>query len=100
MAGVGIAGASMVRGMCFREISSGIRLYAGLAGASLAVALLWQALAVPTTTPQQIVMHFYQHVLRQIDGRACPSYPVCWLRRHCWSLGDPVRILCLLKQGA
>lgn len=77
MAGIGTTGATMVRSVCFREISSGVRLYASLAGASLAVALLWQSFTVQAVTPQGIAMHFYQHVLRQLDGRSCPSYPVC-----------------------
>jgi putative component of membrane protein insertase Oxa1/YidC/SpoIIIJ protein YidD len=58
-------------------MSSGIRLYAGLAGASLAVAMLWQSFTVQAVTPKGIAIHFYQHVLRQLDGRSCPSYPVC-----------------------
>jgi len=54
-----------------------LRLYAGMAGASLAVALLWQSFGMPAMTPQGTGIYFYQHVLHQLDGRPCPSYPVC-----------------------
>jgi len=27
--------------------------------------------------PQHVFMHFYRHGLGQMDGRSCPSYPVC-----------------------
>lgn len=58
-------------------LSSVIRLYVWLAGSSLGAALLWQSVALPASSPQSFAIHFYQHVLGQMDGRACPSYPVC-----------------------
>jgi len=82
VAGIGIAGAAMVN--CFEGAtdqrigqSSVLRLYVWLAGASLGAALLWQSVALPASSPQSYVIHFYQHMLGQMDGRACPSYPVC-----------------------
>jgi len=29
--------------------------------------------------PQHVFMHFYRHGIGQMDGRSCPSYPVCSL---------------------
>jgi putative component of membrane protein insertase Oxa1/YidC/SpoIIIJ protein YidD len=76
VAGFGIAGAAMV-GRLFRQFSSDMSLYAALAGTSMAALLLWQGFAMPAMTPQGVTIHFYQHVLGQLDGRSCPSYPVC-----------------------
>ena len=82
MAGIGITGAAMV--IRFKNemdilvsLNSVVRLYIWLAGASLGAALLLQSVALPASSPQSYVIHFYQHVLGQMDGRACPSYPVC-----------------------
>jgi putative component of membrane protein insertase Oxa1/YidC/SpoIIIJ protein YidD len=63
----------------YSGMSSGLRLYIWLAGASLGTALLWQHLVLPASSPQGFAIHFYQHVLGRIDGRPCPSYPVCSL---------------------
>jgi hypothetical protein len=53
-------------------------LYTGLGGLSLGLALLWQnAFALPASRPQGLVVMFYQHVTGRLDGRPCPSYPVC-----------------------
>ncbi|MDQ6996126.1 MAG: membrane protein insertion efficiency factor YidD, partial [Mariprofundus sp.] len=54
-------------------------LYGLLASASFAFALLWQALLPPVSGPQNVLMHFYRFGIGQMDGRSCPSYPVCSL---------------------
>jgi len=54
-----------------------LRAYIGLAAASLSLALVWQSLALPNSTVQTFPMHFYQHMIGTLDGRSCPSYPVC-----------------------
>jgi len=54
-----------------------LRLYLLLAAASFAAALLWQGYAPPLLKPAGISMHFYRHVIGNLDGRSCGSYPVC-----------------------
>ncbi len=71
MAGIGFAGAAMVSKMV------GLRIYGLLAGASLVMAFVWQGFSLPADQPQSFPVHFYQHVLGHLDGRSCPSYPVC-----------------------
>ena len=34
-------------------------------------------LGLPTTTPQSFPIVTYQHAFGSLDGRSCPSYPVC-----------------------
>ncbi len=52
-------------------------LYAGIAVASLVLGLFWKNFDLPASSPQGFGIHFYQHVLGHLDGRACPAYPVC-----------------------
>lgn len=54
-----------------------VQLYLSLAAASLLLASLWQGLRLPADVPQLFPLHFYQHVVGDLDGRSCPSYPVC-----------------------
>jgi len=54
-------------------------LYGVLASASFGLAMLWQATLPPIFGPESMVMHFYRNVIGQMDGRSCPSYPVCSL---------------------
>jgi len=54
-----------------------LKVYAILALFSLLLASAWLQLRLPATTPQGFMINFYQHVLGHLDGRACPSYPVC-----------------------
>lgn len=56
-----------------------IRLYATLATSSLLAALLWQAVLPPMPNPESMPLYAYRHLIGQLDGRACPSYPVCSL---------------------
>jgi len=51
--------------------------YVLLAVLSLCLAAAWQSLRMPSVTPQGLVMAFYQHGIGHLDGRSCPSYPVC-----------------------
>ncbi len=71
VAGVGVAGAPMVK----REL----RIYGVMALLSLMLLPVWRGFSLPTTTPEAFPLHFYQHVLGGLDGRSCPSYPVCSL---------------------
>jgi len=50
-----------------------------LAAASLGVAMLWQMMLPPLSGPESMFMHFYRYGIGQMDGRSCPSYPVCSL---------------------
>jgi len=54
-------------------------LYALLAAGSFALAMLWQTTLPLLSGPKTMVMHFYRNVIGQMDGRSCPSYPVCSL---------------------
>jgi len=71
MASIGIAGATMVAWY------AGLKAYTTLALLSLLLATVWLQLRIPATTPQGFMIGFYQHVLGRLDGRSCPSYPVC-----------------------
>jgi len=55
-------------------------LYMLLAAGSFGFAMLWQVVLPPLSSgPESMVMHFYRHVIGQMDGRSCPSSPVCSL---------------------
>lgn len=71
VAGLGPAGAAMV--------AEGLRLYALLAALSLAGSLVWSAIGATGTAPDGLFLDFYRHAADRIDGRHCPSYPVCSL---------------------
>jgi len=53
--------------------------YGLLAVASFGLAMLWQSILSPLFEPENFMMHFYRNGIGQLDGRACPSYPVCSL---------------------
>lgn len=55
----------------------GFRLYGVLASAALLLSMLWQAMGLPASTPAGFPVVFYQHGIGHLDGRSCPSYPVC-----------------------
>ena len=71
VAGLGVAGAPMVK--------IELRIYGVMALLSLALLPVWRGFSLPATTPEAFPLHFYQHVLGGLDGRSCPSYPVCSL---------------------
>ncbi len=50
--------------------------YGMLALFSAIAACLWHGW-LPPATPAGFPMAFYRNVLGTLDGRACPSYPVC-----------------------
>ena len=54
-----------------------LKMYVSLAFTSLLLGLFWKNFDLPPTTPQGFGIAFYQHVLGHLDGRACPTYPVC-----------------------
>lgn len=57
-----------------------MRLYVGMACASLLLAGAWKLLSVPPpVSPQAFPAHFYHHVISRFDGGSCPSFPVCSL---------------------
>jgi len=58
---------------------SDIFLYIGLAAGSLLMSLAWGRFGLPAVTPEAFPMHFYQHIIGPMDGKSCPSYPVCSL---------------------
>jgi len=76
MAGLGTAGTAMDMSL---SVKAGLPVYLLLAVASLAVAILWQSLMPAFTKPEALFLHYYRHVIGQLDGRSCPSYPVCSL---------------------
>jgi len=54
-------------------------LYSALAAGSLLMSLAWGRMGLPVETPAAFPMHFYQHIIGPMDGKSCPSYPVCSL---------------------
>ncbi len=72
VAGGGSAGATVV----IRRLGLA---WAGMALASLMLAFAWRAFALPPVGPAGFGIAFYQRVLGHLDGRACPSWPVCSL---------------------
>lgn len=67
MAGFGTSGAYIV-----------IRHYFMLAALSLLLMPLWQQ-CMPKAgwSPAMLLPGFYRHVVGAVDGRSCPSWPVC-----------------------
>jgi len=74
-----VAGPVGSYGIAWQALVSGSlgRLLMLMAAGSIAAALLWQAMALPASTPGSWPLRFYQHALGHLDGRDCPSYPVC-----------------------
>ncbi|MDX8404775.1 MAG: membrane protein insertion efficiency factor YidD [Mariprofundus sp.] len=54
-----------------------VRMYTAMALLSLLLAFLWHSLALPVSKPDTFIAHFYQQVIGELDGKSCPSYPVC-----------------------
>jgi len=50
-----------------------------MAAGSLVLSLALRTLSFPVTGPSQFPMLFYQRIIANMDGRTCPSYPVCSL---------------------
>jgi len=82
-----------------------LRLYAMMALLSLLMAGAWQLMRFPVSTPQSFTIHFYQHGLGHLDGRSCPSYPVCSayarqaLQQHGWLIGSWLAIDRLIHEN-
>ena len=72
---------------------------------SLLIASVWQTMRLSSTAPQGFIIQFYQHVLGDVDGRSCPSYPVCSvygreaLDMHGWLLGSWLAMDRLIHEG-
>lgn len=60
-----------------RQLSIWLKLYVGLAVLSILLGLFWKQFDLPPSTPAKFSIYFYQYVLGDLDGRPCPSYPVC-----------------------
>jgi len=58
-------------------MAAGGRIYLILAVASFSVAMLWQSATPQMVNSEGVVMHLYRHVIADLDGRRCASYPVC-----------------------
>lgn len=54
-----------------------LRMWATMAVVALILVFGWRAMALPAAPPQMFAIHFYQQVVGDLDGRSCPSYPVC-----------------------
>lgn len=74
MAGQWVAGETVVS-----RIRHGLMLYLLLVISSLLLTQLWMLRASHTVTSAGVPIHFFQYVARGLDGRSCPSYPVCSL---------------------
>jgi len=57
--------------------SIGLRCYLVLAAASAFQAVWMTAGHTETVAPQTLPVRFYQLAIGPLDGRDCPSYPVC-----------------------
>lgn len=74
MAGLGVAGQAVVsrdQGL------TAAKMWAALVMLSLLLSLVWHKAGIPAGSPQTFPVNFYRHVVGDIDGRSCPSYPVC-----------------------
>jgi len=58
-------------------MARGAMLYAGMALAALLLAMLWRGAGFSAASPQMFPIRFYQQMVGDLDGRTCPSYPVC-----------------------
>jgi len=76
LAGIGLARQAVVSLAVLRSCSG---FYGLLAAGSFAMAMLWQSMLPAMGSPEHFLMHFYRNAIGQLDGRACPSYPVCSL---------------------
>lgn len=70
LAGIRITGQTVV-------VQSAIRLYSLMAVASFAAALLWHVITPPMSRSDAVGIHLFRHVIGELDGRSCGSYPVC-----------------------
>lgn len=39
--------------------------------------MLWDGLGMPAMAPASLPVGFYQYGIGHLDGKSCPSYPVC-----------------------
>lgn len=73
---------------------AGLRIYPLLAVLAFMLAFVWKTMGMPATSPQLFAIHAYQHIVGNLDGRSCPSYPVCSvyarqaLSEHGWLVGS------------
>jgi len=98
MAGIGIAGAAMVKQV--------IVTYLVLVTMVLPVSTIWKLAGVPAAvTPGALPIQVWHHMVDGLDGRACPSYPVCSIYaeeavdRHGMLLGSWMALDRLIHEG-
>jgi len=76
------------------SVRMGVGIYIILAVSAFVLALGWKYFALPASSPHLFGIHFYQHVVGDLDGRSCPAYPVCsvYARQaqaaHGWLVGS------------
>ena len=58
-------------------MSRDVRMYVMMMAIVLPLSALWKGFAFPPHAPASFPVHFYQHVIAHLDGRECPSFPVC-----------------------
>ena len=97
LAGLGAAGKALVRRLVAR--------YALLALGALLLAPLWSRFGAPPAAPSMLPSAFWQAFVGRIDGRSCPSYPVCSayareaIRRHGLLIGSWLALDRLIHEG-
>jgi hypothetical protein len=80
-------------------------IYAGLAAISITLAGIWQLASLPGGSPAEFPLRYYQNIIGHLDGRSCPSYPVCSLyarqavERHGLLLGSMLIIDRLIHEA-
>ncbi len=91
--------------MNFSVTRTGLTVYMTLAASSLLMSLVWVRLGLPAEIPAAFPMRFYQHVMGRVDGKSCPSYPVCSLyarqavARHGLLVGSWLALDRLIHEG-
>ena len=75
-------------------VKQAVWTYAVISIMAILMAWGWRELGVSSSTPQLFGVHFFQNVVGEVDGRSCPSFPVCSVYakqafvRHGWLVGS------------
>jgi len=79
--------------------------YVLIALTSMFMAGIWHNMRFSTLAPQTFGIHFYQRIVGAVDGRSCPSYPVCSqyarqaFQTHGWLIGSWLMIDRLIHEA-
>ena len=79
--------------------------YSMFALCSVLLAGVWHGMHFPASKPQSFMIAFYQYGLGHLDGRSCPSYPVCSayasqaIQKHGFLLGSWLAIDRLIHEA-